>query len=234
MKSEKAREIIGILVTSEINKPEDYEERTTSPEELEAIMQLFEDNQHLLKENEELRKNRKTTADLLYMALAKRLIGRILKEEDECDIELSLVKIINNKNKLQQENSKLVKENKELRETEKRYCIRKRIHVDKINNIKQQNSQLKEENEALHQDYDLIFKEYQKLKEEIENEKEISAEACSSFGEMYKLKEENHKLKEAIRGLEIYDKEKFQGIWRSTAADYYEEQIKTLKAMVRE
>jgi hypothetical protein len=34
--------------------------------------------------------------------------------------------------------------------------------------------------------------------------------------------------------LEIYDKEKFQGIWRSTAADYYEEQIKTLKAMVRE
>jgi hypothetical protein len=199
-----------------------------------AIKDIEKLYQHLLKENEELRKNRKTTADLLYMALAKRLIGRILKEEDECDIELSLVKIINNKNKLQQENSKLVKENKELRETEKRYCIRKRIHVDKINNIKQQNSQLKEENEALHQDYDLIFKEYQKLKEEIENEKEISAEACSSFGEMYKLKEENHKLKEAIRGLEIYDKEKFQGIWRSTAADYYEEQIKTLKAMVRE
>jgi predicted RNase H-like nuclease (RuvC/YqgF family) len=165
---------------------------------------------------------------------AKELVAKVYEYPFYTIKQETIVKIINNKNKLQQENSKLVKENKELRETEKRYCIRKRIHVDKINNIKQQNSQLKEENEALHQDYDLIFKEYQKLKEEIENEKEISAEACSSFGEMYKLKEENHKLKEAIRGLEIYDKEKFQGIWRSTAADYYEEQIKTLKAMVRE
>jgi hypothetical protein len=195
MKSEKAREIIGILVTSEINKPEDYEERTTSPEELEAIMQLFEDNQHLLKENKRINEildhlDNGGTVSIYSDKAARDRIAKLVKENEELKAsqagELGRIKSLRRENdKLQQENSKLVKENKELRETEKRYCIRKRIHVDKINNIKQQNSQLKQairglDNLHLYHDaeeYAILGKLARRISKQIKNLKAMLKEA---------------------------------------------------------